>query len=62
MLDKKQKGYKSACTLYKRKQLRQQKKHKKNCFRGKNRGWEHNNYVEANLKERWMRIEQRRGT
>jgi hypothetical protein len=29
MLDKKQKGYKSACTLYKRKQLRQKKNTKR---------------------------------
>jgi hypothetical protein len=33
------------------------KKHKRNYFRGKNEGWEHKNYVEANLKERWIRIE-----
>jgi hypothetical protein len=32
------------------------KKHKRNYFRGKNGGWEHNNCVEANLKERWIRI------
>jgi len=44
--------------MYKTKQLRQQKKkHKRNCFHGKNEGLEHNNCVEANLKERWIRIE-----
>jgi hypothetical protein len=34
-----------------------EKKHKRNCFQSKNGGWEHNNCVEANLKERWIRIE-----
>jgi hypothetical protein len=43
--------------MYKRKQLQQEKKHKRNCFQSKNGGWEHNNCVEANLKERWITIE-----
>jgi hypothetical protein len=36
---------------------KQKKKHKRNCFCGKNGGLKHNNCVEANLKKRWIRIE-----
>jgi len=45
--------------MYKKKTTaaEKKKKHKRNCFRGKNGGGKHNNCVEANLKERWIRIE-----